>query len=176
MASDITLKPIETQDLQYFWQISYGPSADLKWMGLNGPYFQDPVLNWEEFYQRFYPANVNNPMVKLIIYNGEIVGLVSAYWDDGKLKQWLEVGIVIYDSSKWGLGIGAVALKQWLNEMFALFDYLPHIGFTTWSGNIGMQKLGDKVGMTKEGVIRKVRYWHNQYYDSVKYGILINEL
>lgn len=143
---------------------------------MDGLKWSVPVLNWEDFYQRFYPANINNPMVKLIIYNGEIVGLVSAYWDDGKLKQWLEVGIVIYDANKWGLGIGGVAFKQWLSEMFALFDYLPHIGFTTWSGNVGMQKLGDKVDMTKEGVIRKVRYWHNQYYDSVKYGILRSEL
>ncbi|WP_423250594.1 GNAT family N-acetyltransferase, partial [Enterococcus lactis] len=52
----------------------------------------------------------------------------------------------------------------------------PHIGFTTWSGNKGMQKIGEKCGMTKEGVIRKVRFLNNQYYDSVKYGILREEL
>lgn len=85
-----------------------------------------------------------------ILYN-QIVGEVSAYWEDGELKQWLE-------------------------EMFDLFNYLPHVGFTTWSGNVGMQIIGDKIGMQKEGVIRKVRYWENQYYDSIKYGILKDEI
>ena len=40
----------------------------------------------------------------------------------------------------------------------------------------GMQKNGEKCGMTKEVVIRKVRFLNNQYYDSVKYGILWEEL
>lgn len=39
-----------------------------------------------------------------------------------------------------------------------------------------MQKIGEKCGMTKEGVIRKVRFLNNQYDDSVKYGILREEL
>ncbi|EEI60648.1 hypothetical protein HMPREF0352_1150 [Enterococcus faecium TX1330] len=41
------------------------------------------------------------------------------------------------------------------------FAYLPHIGFTTWYGNKGMQKIGEKCGMTKEGLIRKVRFLNN---------------
>lgn len=60
--------------------------------------------------------------------------------------------------------------------MFDLFSYLPHVGFTTWSGNKGMQVLGEKVGMTKEGVIRNVRYWKSEYYDAIKYGLLRNEI
>ncbi|MGX4763441.1 N-acetyltransferase [Holzapfeliella sp. JNUCC 72] len=31
-----------------------------------------------------------------------------------------------------------------------------------------MQKLGEKCGMTKEALIRKVRYLNGYYYDSVK--------
>lgn len=38
-----------------------------------------------------------------------------------------------------------------------------------------MQMLGEKCGLTKEAVIRKVRYLNGQYYDSVKYGILGEE-
>lgn len=70
----------------------------------------------------------------------------------------------------------SLSLLLWLKELFEYFAYLPHIGFTTWSGNKGMQKIGEKCGMTKEGVIRKVRFLNNQYYDSVKYGILREEL
>lgn len=115
-------------------------------------------------------------MRKLILYNDKIVGDVSAYWEDDTLKRWLDIGIVLCDSTNWGHGIGTAACKQWIKEMFQLFDYLPHVGFTTWSGNIGMQTIGEKIGMTREGVIRKVRYWENEYYDSIKYGILRDEI
>ena len=70
----------------------------------------------------------------------------------------------------------SLSLPLWLKELFEYFAYLPPIRFTTWSGNKGMQKNGEKCGMTKEVVIRKVRFLNNQYYDSVKYGILWEEL
>ncbi|MBB6432950.1 GNAT family N-acetyltransferase [Leuconostoc carnosum] len=176
MEQNIKLKFVEEKDIKQWWEKKYGSQSDLNWMQYNGPYFKDPVQTWEEFHDSNKAKAINNPMRKLILYNDEIVGEVSAYWEDGKLKQWLEVGIVLFDSNSWGHGIGTIALRQWIIEMFELFSYLPHIGFTTWSGNIGMEIIGDKLGMTKEGVIRKVRYWENKYYDSIKYGILRNEI
>lgn len=176
MENIVTLKNVEESDLKQWWEKRYGPKADLEWMKYNGPYFNDSVQSWEEFYDYHKSKTLHSPMRKLIIYNDQIVGEVSAYWEDGKLKQWLEVGIVLFDANNWGHGIGTAAFKKWLKEMFNLFNYLPHIGFTTWSGNVGMQMIGDKIGMTKEGVIRKVRYWENRYYDSIKYGILRDEI
>lgn len=176
MEKIVTLKNVEESDLKQWWEKRYGPKADLEWMKYNGPYFNDSVQSWEEFYDYHKSKTLHSPMRKLIIYNDQIVGEVSAYWEDGKLKQWLEVGIVLFDANNWGHGIGTAAFKKWLKEMFNLFNYLPHIGFTTWSGNVGMQMIGDKIGMTKEGVIRKVRYWENRYYDSIKYGILRDEI
>ena len=38
-----------------------------------------------------------------------------------------------------------------------------------------MMKCSEKVGMTLEGRIRKVRYYKNKFYDSIKYGILKDE-
>ncbi|MDN6836071.1 MAG: GNAT family N-acetyltransferase, partial [Lactococcus lactis] len=53
---------------------------------------------------------------------------------------------------------------------------IQHIGFTTWSGNQGMMRLGEKSGLKLDGQIRKVRYWQETWYDSIKYGILREEL
>lgn len=172
----IWLKEITQEDLKPLWEISYGPNADLTWMEFNGPYFQDPVLNWQEFSTGWGKDSVNHPHRKLIMAEKQLVGMVTAYWEDGQLKQWLETGITIYDPADWGNGIGSAALKLWCHELFDRYPYLPHLGFTTWSGNLGMQKVGEKIGMQKEGVIRKVRFWQNQYFDSVKYGILRDEL
>lgn len=49
------------------------------------------------------------------------------------------------------------------------------MGLTTWSGNPGMMRLSEKLGMTQEARIRKVRYYKGIYYDSIKYGILRDE-
>ena len=38
-----------------------------------------------------------------------------------------------------------------------------------------MMKVAEKLGMTKEAVIRKVRYYNGTYYDSIKYGVLRDE-
>ncbi|MGX4687579.1 GNAT family N-acetyltransferase [Vagococcus sp. JNUCC 83] len=173
---DIKLRTIKEEDLFYLWEISYGSKADLEWMKFNGPYFNDPILNWEEFFAGYGKDIIDDAMVKVITVNNKIVGIVTAYWEDGSLRQWLEMGILLYDSSIWGRGIGSTALSMWMVELFDKFEYLPHVGFTTWSGNISMQKIGDKCGMTKEGVIRKVRYLNGVYYDSVKYGILREEM
>lgn len=176
MKNNISLRTIKEEDLTTIWEISYGPKADLEWMKYNGPYFNDPVETWVEFSTGYGKSLINDSMSKAITVDDKIVGVVSAYWEDSNLKQWLEVGILIYDFNLWGKGIGSIALSLWLKELFSQFDYLPHIGFTTWSGNEGMQKIGEKCGMKKEGVIRKVRFLNGQYYDSVKYGILREEL
>ena len=42
-------------------------------------------------------------------------------------------------------------------------------------GNIRMMKAAEKLGMLQEARIRKVRYYNDEYYDSVKYGILREE-
>lgn len=176
MQNNVTLKTIKKEDLKHIWEISYGPQADLEWMKFNGPYFNDPVESWDNFSNSYGKSLVNSSMHKAIVFNDNIVGLVTSYWEDGNLKQWLEVGILIYDHHVWGQGVGSSALSLWLKEMFNHFDYLPHIGFTTWSGNHGMQKIGEKCKMKQEAVIRKVRFLNGHYYDSVKYGILREEL
>jgi len=38
-----------------------------------------------------------------------------------------------------------------------------------------MMKLGEKCGLQLEGRIRKVRFWQEEWHDSVKYGILREE-
>ena len=172
----LTIRAINEEDLRELWEISFGPQADLKWMEFNGPYFNDPVQDWETFQQEHRQGALANPHRGLIVQDGRIRGEVFAYWEDGALKRWLEIGIILYDAQTWGQGSGTTALRLWLPYLFALYPDIQHIGYTTWSGNHGMMVLGEKVGMTLEGRIRKVRFHQGNFYDSVKYGILREEL
>ncbi len=175
MAETVTLQPITEEMLAELWSISYGPKADLEWKKWDGPYFQVPVFTREEFRTGFGASCIDIPLRKAISYQGRIVGIATAYWEDNTLQQWLEFGIAIYDASLWNQGIGSQAIRQWINELFESQPHIQRVGYTTWSGNHRMMKLGEKLGMTKEAQIRKVRFWEGTYYDSIKYGILREE-
>ncbi|GEP73715.1 GNAT family N-acetyltransferase [Lentilactobacillus rapi] len=171
----IKIRPLQSNELKSFWQLAFSnPHAE--WTKWNGPYFHDRLPSQAEFITTIGPEKwLHNEFHWVITFNDEIVGSVSAYFEDGRLKRWLEVGIVIYRDDLWGKHIGQVALQLWISHLFNQVTNLPHLGFTTWSGNQRMMALGDKVGMKLEGRIRQVRFWQGQYYDSVKYGILRTE-
>lgn len=60
---------------------------------------------------------------------GIFIGIVSYYWEDESSK-WLEAGIVLYESSNWGKGIGTRVFKMWLDHLFQTLP-LVRVGFTT---------------------------------------------
>ncbi|PID31073.1 MAG: hypothetical protein CR982_00465 [Candidatus Cloacimonadota bacterium] len=108
------------------------------------------------------------------IETNKLIGTVNCYWKS-KETNWIEVGIGIYDENLWNKGIGYQALKLWINEVFIDHPELVRIGLSTWSGNIGMMKLAEKLGFKKEAEYRKARILKGKYYDSVSYGILKEE-
>lgn len=170
----LAIRPLQKADLRELWEISYGPKADLKWTETNGPYFQDPILGWEKFQEKS-EERIGQPNFAVVLLENRIVGLLTSYWDDGKLQRWLEFGLVIYDSKLWGKGIGATVIPLWIQHLFDTYPDIQHLGFTTYSGNQGMMRLGEKCGLQLEGQIRKVRFWQENWYDSMKYGILRDE-
>jgi RimJ/RimL family protein N-acetyltransferase len=169
---EISLRKISEKDIQTLWQIAYGKEKN-EWLNWNGPYFHDPVYTWSEF-QEQAERYINNDFRYGIFDQDKLIGMVSAYYEDGDLQRWLDVGIILYDDQLWGRQIGTRALKLWLSHLFAMVE-LPHIGLTTWSGNLGMIRIAQKLGMTEEARIRKVRFWQNRSWDSVKDGVLREE-
>ena len=173
MKKEVTVKKIDKTDFEHLYSIIYQGESP-KWKKWNGPYFDDyKFIDYETFLKTeidfFKSDDVNG------IYIDEIlVGTVSRYWQDRKTR-WLEVGIVIYDSNYWYSGYGSKVLKIWTTKTFNDFSELEHVGLTTWSGNISMMKSAEKIGYKLEGRIRKVRYHMNEYFDSIKYGVLREE-
>lgn len=171
---ELTLRPVETQDLPIIWRQAYD-TDEPEWMKWNGPYFNDPKYSLEEFVEAIGPSWVDSPRTYVACYKEEVVGVVSWHWEDGKLEKWLEFGIVIFVHQLWNKGLGTEICKLWIHHIFEERPDLIKLGFTTWSGNDRMLKIGEKLGMKKEACIRSVRYWEGQYYDSVKYGLLRHE-
>lgn len=169
----IELKSIVKNDLNSLYRMKYS-CENPKWKEFDAPYFNDfKFISYDEFLKNesgFYFRDT----CKGIYLDGEIIGCVTRYWEDEGTR-WLKVGIVIYDENFWHKGYGYKALKMWITEIFISINDIESIGLTTWSGNIGMMKVSEKLGMSLEARFRKVRYYKGIYYDSISYGVLRSE-
>lgn len=171
----IELKPFKEADLKIIWEIGFREDFP-EWSKWNSPYF-DEYLSYDSF-EGFKASKVFKYLLsdacRGIFVEDEPIGMVSRYWEN-EMTRWLEIGIIIYSSSKWSKGLGSIALNQWITTTFTDFTEIEHIGLTTWSGNQRMMRAAENIGMIQEACIRKVRYFEGIYYDSVKYGITRDE-
>ena len=147
--------------------------SDEKWTEFNGPYFGYTRPTFEDFVAGTFNRLKQGVNALAIEYCGRLIGTVTYYWEDEHTR-WLEAGIVIFDSSLWGSGIGKQALIPWITYIFDSLE-LERVGMTTWSGNPRMIASAISIGFQVEGTLRKVRYYNGVYYDSIKLGVTRDE-
>ena len=176
---NIILRELENKDLDDYLYWNH-PSREFH--KFNGPYYgkksEDELKRYvEDLKERLLKGEKNVLKNKKIIADKDtdkIIGSVNWYWKSEETL-WMEVGIVIFNENYWGKGIGYTGLKMWIDEIFAENPKLIRIGLSTWSGNLRMMRLAEKLGLKKEAVYRKARIVDHTYYDSVSYGILRDE-
>lgn len=148
-------------------------TSDQQWTKFNGPYFPYKTPTEDEFREGLFKNLCAGEKTLAIEVDEQIVGNVSYYWECESTR-WLEMGVVIFDSSYWSKGIGRKALSAWITHLFENL-LIERVGLTTWSGNPRMMECAQKLGLKQEARLRKVRYYQGKYYDSVKYGLLRDE-
>ena len=168
---ELTLRPIKESDLTRLWELIYKDEQP-EWKQWDAPYYPHQAMSYEEFLPEG-KALVNSENFWAIVVNDEVRGTISYYWEHVPSK-WLEMGIVFHEPHSWGKGLGTRAMKLWIDHLFTTMP-LVRVGYTTWSGNERMIRVGEKLGMTLEARIRKVRYYNGEYYDSIRMGILREE-
>lgn len=171
----VSLEKFDEKYIDRIFEIGYKETMP-EWAKWNGPYFEE-YENYKDVNAFKESSNwkfLLKDRCRCILVDDKSIGMVSRGRTDKKTR-WLEIGIVIYDENYWSNGYGYEALKIWISQNFKEFIEIEHLGLTTWSGNIRMMKLSEKLGMKKEAQIRKVRFWQGVYYDSVKYGVLRSE-
>lgn len=150
-----------------------------KFNDFDGPYFKKNTMEEHSLYINSLRDKLKNndkvlDNMRLFIYDGKILGLCSWYWKSKETK-WLEIGIVIFEEYNWSKGIGTKALSKWIYYVFDVKPEIVRIGFTSWSGNLGMINVGKKLNFKQEACYKKARIVNGEYYDSVSYGILKEE-
>lgn len=168
---ELQLRPITEEDLPRLWELIYKDEQP-EWKKWDAPYFPHHTKPYNDFLLE-KEHWIGNDSRYIIEVEGIVRGIVSYYWEHEPSK-WLEIGIVLYEAGSWGKNIGTRALKLWIQHLFTTLP-LVRVGFTTWSGNERMIRVGEKLCMTMEARIRKVRYYNGEYYDSIRMGILKEE-
>ncbi len=174
----IILRKITPEDLADY---EYWKRPSHAYHQLNGPYFKKKTVEEfnlviQEIQAKFDQGNSDPLPRKWIISNtkNDLIGEVSWYWKSEETL-WLEIGITIFNDKFWKKGIGYQALVLFINQVFEEKTAIVRIGLTTWSGNLGMIRLAEKLGMQKEAEYRKARIVDGKYYNSISYGILREE-
>ena len=168
---ELVIRPIGEEDLYSLWELIY-KEENPEWKKWDAPYFEHQSLSYKEYMDKKNTI-VNQDNIWGIEVDGKLIGTVSYYWEH-KPSNWLEMGIGIYDPDYWSGGYGTRALKLWITHLFNALP-LVRVGFTTWSGNHRMIKVGEKLGMQMEARLRKCRLYNHEYYDSIRMGLLREE-
>jgi RimJ/RimL family protein N-acetyltransferase len=169
--NELRIRPIIEGDLPRLWELIY-KEKEPEWKQWDAPYFNHKQIPFDEFMWN-KDHYVNHDQRWAIEVAGELVGTVSYYWEH-EPSRWLEMGIGIYNPKFWSGGYGTRAFILWINHLFNTLP-LVRVGYTTWSGNERMIKIGEKLGMKMEGRMRKCRYYNGEFYDSIRMGILREE-
>lgn len=168
---ELTIRPIQEGDLERLWELIYKDEKP-EWKKWDAPYYPHQAKSYEEFLKSSSQF-LNRESFWAIEVSGVVCGIISYYWEHEPSK-WLELGIVFHEAKTWGKGLGTRAMSLWIKHLFNTMP-LVRVGFTTWSGNQRMIRVGEKLGMQMEARIRKVRYYNGEYYDSIRMGILREE-
>ena len=176
LGSTLILRDWQMNDLDYFanWL-----QPGQKWQQLDGPYYPKTKstdipkiianIRWQ-----IEKADWPHPRQRLIICDkveNLLLGQVSWYWQ-GEETNWLSIGIVLYDPTSWGKGLGFEALGLWCDYLLHEMPQLARLDLRTWSGNKGMMHLAEKLGFQEEARFRDARIVEGKLYDSIGYGLL----
>lgn len=179
LGNQIVLRDWELGDLKAY---EYWQTENLEWKNWDGPYYPLKTADeLKEFLARkrttILQQDFEEPRRTLVIAakaSNQLLGTVSWYWQSRETN-WLSNGIVLFDRQHRNRGIGFEALGLWNQYLFDRFPQIVRLDLRTWSGNIGMMRLAEKLGYTLEARFRKARIVKGKYFDSIGYGILREE-
>jgi ribosomal-protein-alanine N-acetyltransferase len=75
----------------------------------------------------------------------------------------------------WGKGLTTEAARAVMAAAFSTYADLNRIQARADARNTGSLRVMEKLGMTREGVLRQIRFVHGEFFDEVWCGILRSE-
>lgn len=168
----VTLRiPPAEDDIRFLHRVSNNPEAV-------GQFVNFEPINWETFQQstRFWsaPPNYFTPIVIVRNEDQERIGAACFFVPYPSNPACLELGGLIEDPKLRGKGYITEALQLTLEFLF-LTKPIVRVQATTGPGNVAIQRLLERAGFAREGVLRQSYFVNGAFDDRVMYALLRDE-
>ncbi|CAJ1960992.1 unnamed protein product [Sphenostylis stenocarpa] len=162
--SAISLRPFKTSDADDFllWAGDDQVTRNLRWKTCGSR---------EEALAFIRDVCIPHPWRRSICLDNCSIGFVSVYRWSGDERCKADIGYAI-GRSYWGRGIATKVLKIAVPEVFKDFPDLLRLQAFVDVDNKASQRVLDKVGFMREGVLRKYTYFKGVVMDFVLYSFL----
>lgn len=164
---EASLRTIEEEDIEFLRDGVNHPEVRA-YIGNRRP------QNFEDEQEFFEEQVCGGETVDLLISNeGERLGIISLMPQGDEAEKLAEIGIWIHPEHQ-GKGYGAEASRLLVEYAFNELNY--HKLYARVSGdNQASQKVWEKLGFNKEGVLRDHTFMQGEYKNVVYYGVVEGE-
>jgi RimJ/RimL family protein N-acetyltransferase len=159
---NVNLRVVEKEDLPLYVKWINAPS----FFGEYNPLEQTTKTEMEKNYDNAPPEKKKFFIEKK---DGTKIGVVNTF----PVAELLEIGFTLIPSER-GKGYGTEAVTILIDYLFLSKD-LVRIQAYTDPRNAASQRVLDKVGFKKEGIVRKSMFIHGEWRDLLLYSILREE-
>ncbi|XP_065859228.1 uncharacterized protein [Euphorbia lathyris] len=162
--SRIRLRPFKLSDVDDFlkWAIDDRVTRYLRW---------NSITTREEALQYLEKVAIPHPWRRSICFDDRSIGYISIWQYSGDDRCRAHLGYAVA-ADYWGKGIATVALKMAVSIVFDEIPELARLEALVETENMGSQRVVEKVGFMKEGLLRKYGYCKGQLRDFVIYSFL----
>lgn len=165
MEDAVALRPVTAEDLPFLERLTQDPAAagEHAWAGWR---------NLLRFRQGWAEDRLvgDDGGVLVIARGGERLGFVSWYQVDFPPSYYWSMGIALLPEAR-GKGHGTQAHRALIRYLFA-HTTVHRIEAVTEAENVAEQRVLDRVGFTREGVMRGVFWRDGGYRDGALYSML----
>ncbi|MER5428301.1 GNAT family protein [Streptomyces sp. NPDC002588] len=167
---DVALRPVAEDDLPVMELFLNDPAttAPFQWSG-----WWDPGRWRRQWAQNGLLGDDSGHL--MVVRGGERLGFVA--WrkiTPTRTTSYWNMGICLLPETR-GRGVGTEAQRQLVRYLFA-HTTVVRIEADTEAENIAEQRALEKVGFSREGLMRSIAFRDGQWRDGVRYSILRGEL
>ncbi|XP_038720151.1 uncharacterized N-acetyltransferase p20-like [Tripterygium wilfordii] len=162
--SDLSLRPLELSDIDDFmvWATDDKVAHFCTW---------EPFTSKEDAIKYITKSILPHPWFRAICLGTRPIGYVFVTPNSGSDECRAEIGYGLA-SKYWGKGIATKAVKMVAKTIFSEWPHLERVEALVDVQNVGSQKVLEKAGFTREGVLRKYFVMKGRAWDMVMFSLL----
>jgi len=161
-----TLRHMQAQDLDRYLQLANN-------LEIRGQYFplllKPPEAVKKEFYETGF---VTDEMERMLILDqdDQIVGDIGNF--KVRSKHTREIGFILFEPEARGRGYTSEATRLLSDYLFRAYHHIQRLELIMATENKGSERVAQKCGFTREGVMRQQLFMNGRYHDSYLYSLL----